>query len=277
MSIGIHAKVLTKMNLIESMEYGFEELKGSECCQVFTHGPHNENQNNFDVEDMKRQCAAKRVYTHQTYRTSWKPAGLRHMRDQLECATMIGSRGLVLHLALLSPQDHIKVLKQLTITTTPVILEMRALKPQKWAYQTAAEINMLCSALKAAGLAPERCCICLDTAHLSAGKIPIRTRTQVSEFIESLTDWNYIKLLHLNGNEYDPLVRAGDKHCCAILDKNDKIWGGMKLEETGCLEFVKWMVEEQKRDAIIEVELGIPVKKFYNELVAQIDFNFILE
>ena len=45
-----------------------------------------------------------------------------------------------------------------------------------------------------------------------------------------------------DGNEYDAKIRAGDKHT-PPLGKNDKIWGGMKYEESGCRAFVEWYLK----------------------------------
>ena len=100
----------------------------------------------------------------------------------------------------------------------------------------------------------------MDTAHLSAGKQKIQTRQEVSDWIEQITNWDYIGLLHLNGNEYDPNVRAGDKHCIPS-SSNDKIWGNTT---DGYKEMIQWHVKEQKKDAIVEVNCCSESSEFIN-------------
>jgi endonuclease IV len=282
MSIGIHLNRSAKGNFSDALG-----IELGDCCQIFTHGPRSMTQSKtISEESLKELCSKKRVYVHQTYCTSWETKGAWHMRDQYQVAKRIGARGLVLHLAMKSPKQHIDFLESLgepfKDLGCPFILEMRALKPdQPWTYQSPREINLLVDEIKSRGYKPSDICICLDTAHLSAGKQTIATAQQAGDWIEAIEDWDYIGLLHLNGNEYDPLVRAGDKHtipgCCM-----DKIWGsssafGLELDKEvnikkenkkeGYKEFIDWHVKEQKKDCIVEVDWSPTLVDFFKSIV----------
>jgi endonuclease IV len=273
MSIGIHLNRSPTGNFSDALGVDL-----GDCCQIFTHGPRNMAQSKtISEEQLKAFCKQKRVYVHQTYCTSWETKGAWHMADQYKVAKRIGAYGLVLHLAMKSPKDHIDFLESLgepfKDQNCPFILEMRALKPdQSWTYQSPKEINLLIQEIKSRGYKPTDICICLDTAHLSAGKQLIGTAQQVADWIECIEDWDYIGLLHLNGNEYDPQVRAGDKHTIPNCTM-DKIWGSasacnlaIALKKDGYKEFISWHVKEQKKDCIVEVDWSPNLVKFFGTI-----------
>ena len=244
MSIGIHCDKFEK-TFIGSLTKYFEECPKSNCVQIFTHGPRNSNRIKWldtDLEKFLDLTKHKNVYVHQTYTTSWKPEGLKHMQDQIDVATQIGAKGVVLHLGKISPEDHLFVLKKLNLTV-PVILEMRALKPDKYSYQSTEEINQLCKIIRQEKI---NATICIDTAHLSAGKIRLDNIESAKSYFDKLSDPDLISLLHLNGNEYDPNVRAGDKHCVP-MSKKDFVFTNMDSIQY----IVNWFIQSGK-DVILE-------------------------
>lgn len=227
---------------------------GMPVVQIFTHGPRTTKVISFDEEKMKELSKNVKIYVHQTYCTSWTK-NLEHMREQCQMIEKINSAGLVLHLAKMSPDDHIKVLQDMP--KVPILLEMRALKTDKWVYQTPDEINQLCEALIRADM--HNVGICIDTAHINAGGILLKTSRQVDTYFSALKFPQVIKLIHLNGNEYDPTVRAGDKHCIP-LSKEDFVF-----QKEGLERVVHW-AKSQKWDIILEQDLDDNLMKFYKTL-----------
>lgn len=266
MSLGIHCDRQPKANLTESLKITFAVLATARCAQIFTHGPRTWAKTAYDEVELKKICDTYNIYTHQTYVTSWKPEprNIQHMQDQFTAADDVGAQGVVLHLAKISPEDHIKVLKQLRPGGAMIILEMRALKLDQYSYQSAAEINQLCKALKAAGYTSNQVIICLDTAHLSAGGIKLTTKADARAYIDSLKYPSYIGLLHLNGNEYDPSVRAGDKHCTP-LGKEDFVFRDVTLANSGCLELARWFIGRD-RDVILEQSFNPKLQKVHKAI-----------
>lgn len=264
MSIGIHLNRSSKGNFIDALGIDL-----GDCCQIYTHGPYSMAQSKTITEEqLKDLCLQKRVYTHQTHYTNWDAKNAWHMRDQYQVAKRIGACGLVLHLTLKSPKQHIDFLESLgepfRDQNCPFILEMKSLKPDKcWTYQSPNEINLLINEIKSRGYKPSDICICLDTAHLSAGKQIIGTAQQAADWIEAIEDWDYIGLIHLNGNEYDPNTRAGDKHTIPGC-KDDKIWG---VQKEGYKEFIAWHVKERKKDCIVEVDWSPTLVEFFKSIV----------
>lgn len=264
MSIGIHAekKSTSTLNFTDAINRVCNEMK-LECVQIFTHGPRTKSEIKMDKNAMKECCNKYRVYVHTSYCTSWKPEGLEHMKEQLRFAEEIGAKGIVLHLGKIDIKDHIDVLSKLDINKVPTLLEMRAIKPGKNSYQTTTELNSLCEALQESKLSPEKVGICIDTAHLSAGKIPLRTSKDVETYMSGFSKIaiSYIKLLHFNGNIYDPKIRAGDKHCVPCSEE-DKVFSS---NEQGYIDIAKWFIS-RNLDIILEQEYTQELCTFASEL-----------
>lgn len=271
MSLGIHIDKGKYNSIVEAVEAAATKLPNSTTFQIFTNGPRSKYKvKGTSDEELIKLCQKYKIYVHQTYQTSWTK-DFEHMKEQYDLAAKIGAKGLVLHLGCMNPESHIKVLKCLNIVKNcPILLEMRALIPpteeelkenKKWTYQYPQQINAMINEIKKEGFDQTEIGICLDTAHLSAGHQKINTTQEMADWIEMIEDWKYIVLAHVNGNIYDHLIRAGDCHCLP-MSQNDKVFD---KERTGCMELLKWHVIEEKKDAIIEVDLDSNSIKFIND------------
>jgi hypothetical protein len=129
----------------------------------------------------------------------------------------------------------------------------------------------MCEAAIQEGFGPDQIGICLDTAHLNAGKIKLKTREDARLYIEQLKYPDYIALLHLNGNEYDSEKRAGDKHCIP-LSKNDYVFRDTDLENSGAAELSKWFVDRDC-DVILEQDWNDELQTFYHGITDEIFGN----
>ena len=272
MSIGIHCDCYLT-NLADSLDNTFEKLERCNCAQIFTHGPRTKSRVGWMrdpalLDRVKRTCQDRNIYVHQTYCTSWKPEGLQHMQDQFDAAEEIQAQGVVLHLGKISPQAHMDVIKRLNLHDNIAILEMRALRPDRWSYQSPDEINELCEAARDAGFGPDKVGICLDTAHINAARIKLTTRANARAFIDQLRYPEYITLLHLNGNLYDPNVRAGDAHCTP-LDPADHVFRGVEIADSGAAELVSWFIGRD-RDVILEQDWSPELRRFYVDLTEHV-------
>lgn len=277
-TVGIHVDRIEKRGLESSIRAAAENLPGTGCMQIFTHGPRSKSLNKFNMDDMRDLCQQYRIYVHSTYFTTWKD--IEHMRQQFSMASALGAQGVVLHLTKMPPEDHIDVLNRVRVgningTNIPckIILEMKALKPDRWTYQTPREINELCKALTAAGYGPDRVVICLDTAHIAAGRISLRTREDAEKYLAEFAQPDYIGLLHLNGNSYNSAERAGDHHCVPMCG-DDWIWHKSSgdaepppLAESGVRVLVDWFTS-RGRDVILEQDFSDELVAFYRQLTA---------
>jgi endonuclease IV len=287
-TVGVHVdrRDKGKTGIEASIRAALVALPGSRCCQIFTHGPKGRAMNKFNTEDLRDLCHENRIYVHSTYFTTWK--NVEHMQEQFTCAATLAAQGVVLHLVKIRPEEHIEVLNQLRISDVRnpdgtrrrclAILEMQAFKsverdgsPVPWTYQTADEVNKLCEALEKAGWGPDRAIICLDTAHLDAGRIPLRTAADAKKYIDALRYPDYIGLLHLNGNAYNCMERARDKHCVPhssddwIWHKSREAGDQVSLEESGTRTLVDWFIS-RGRDVILEQDFTPELVSFYKEL-----------
>lgn len=270
-SVGVHVDRREGLGIEASVRAAFAELPGSRCAQIFTHGPRGRSMTRFNTDDLRALCRAYRIYIHSTYPTTWKPEAFDHMQEQFTLADTLGAQGVVLHLVKQSPEAHIATLTRLK-SKCLVILEMQAFRPARWTYQTAEEVNALCAALKAAGWGPDRAVICLDTAHIDAGRIALRSRADAERYITALRHPEYLGLLHLNGNAYNCMERAKDKHCVPF-SAEDWIWhrsrdasAPAQLADSGVRYLVDWFTR-RGRDVIMEQDFSSELVALHRELV----------
>lgn len=185
-----------------------EDMRGWDCAQIFTHGPKSLNRNNICVERVR--SAVKRLYIHSSYLFSFD--NLEHAQEQFDLANELGVIGVVLHLKKQPPNYFIESLNKINCGNAMAILEMKACKRgTRYGYQTPEEINELCEAIISVN-SKNKICICLDTAHINAGQIKLNSIDDIGAYVKKLKYPELIRLLHLNGNAYDPQVKAGDKH-----------------------------------------------------------------
>ena len=242
-------------------------FEGATTAQIFTHGPRNTHaiigHGKFAALKEYIDESKLHLYVHSTYVTNPWTRGARqqfiwnHTKDQLETAAAIGARGLVVHLPLATPETIVAGLlphmpEIIRCAPTRFILEMKAVKSNLTkSYETWEKIHRLIELLRANGITSDNVQICIDTAHIYAGKAAIRTAEEARAWLADV-DPSWIALIHLNGNEYDAQKRAGDKHAVPHSG-DDKIWSGVEWEDSGCRVFVEWC-QQHRVDFVLEIK-----------------------
>jgi len=226
--------------------------------QIFTHGPQSTRPTK--AYDQFTGCAAiqkVRIWTHGSYLcVPWKSHKLSmHTVDNIRASARLGSRCTVVHIpfapvdAVVSGiSDVIKHMRPSSITDTSLMLETSATIEDKFcSYETSEKLNRLTAALFAAGF-QDYVRICIDTAHIFAGRARISSYEEASLWWSHL-DTRLIGMIHLNGSSHDPDFVRGDKHEVP-MSPEDLIWGANdpKYATSGCRAFV----EHGRR-------LGIPI------------------
>lgn len=234
------------------------------AVQIFTHGPRNTKRVDHDYERIRDASRGIHVYVHSSYPTNpWngKPAIFKHTIDQFSSSSQIGSKGVVLHIPKLGPEAVSKPIKTLVAALVKknllkgqkVILEMKAVnKHATQSYESPEKINRLIETLRDDGMTPDQVGICIDTAHIYAGKAEIHTYDEGLKYVNDLKYPQWICLLHLNGNVYDAKKRAGDKHAVPF-DHEDKVWKGRSYKESGCRAFIEY-ARQKGIDFIVEIK-----------------------
>ena len=234
------------------------------AIQIFTHGPRNMTKGVMDYAMVREAAKGVSLYIHSSYPTnpwSGKRAVIHHTIDQFRSSVELGARGVVLHIPKMGPDEVAEtvggLVKELRdagyMEGQKVILEMKAVRQHETdSYESPEKINRLVEALLARGLDSNCAGICIDTAHIYAGKADIKTYEAGLRYFGALKYKEWICLIHLNGNEYDAEKRAGDKHAIP-LDSEDRVWKGVSYEESGCRAFVEF-AREHCIDYILEVK-----------------------
>lgn len=234
------------------------------AVQLFTHGPRNTNKVDHDYKHIRNAGKGIHLYVHSSYPTNpWngKADIFKHTVEQFSSSIEIGSKGVVLHIPKIGPAEvakHTKtlvaaLLKKDLLKEQKVILEMKAVKKHAThSYESPEKINRLIDALKAEGLTHSNIGICIDTAHIYAGKADIHSYEAGVKYCEDLKYHEWIYLIHLNGNVYDVKKRAGDKHAVPF-DHEDKVWEGKTYATSGCKAFIEY-AQKKGIDFILEVK-----------------------
>lgn len=265
MSVGIHVGAPINDNLA----IWFQRFPESSAAQVFLHGPHSKKLNHIDMLDLGNVAAHKHIYDHSSYRTSFND--MDHIEDQFSAAASVGCTGVVIHIPLMDVAGVSEKAVEIVHRGhgCKLVLEMKAVKPHNMnSYESPYKINRLIEALRDKGLMPDQVGICIDTAHISAGKQQIRKLVDAEAYLDQLQYPEYICLLHLNGNEYDGQQRAGDKHILPFrkdingdTDHRDTIWANRKYSASGCRAFVEWF-QQRGKDIIVECKWDDHLEKF---------------
>jgi endonuclease IV len=259
--IGIH--VFKNGNMEDSITNTRNELNIN-SVQIFTHGPRSFNKSNMCYTDIVKACDGINVYVHSAYPTNpWKgdAESMDMTIEQFVSSHLINSKGVVLHIPKLNPDDVVKPIPELVVKLKKakimegqkVILEMKAVKTHPtMSYETPEKINRLVRKLESVGLKHTEVGICIDTAHIYAGKAQITTYQEAENYCNLIEKPEWICLLHLNGNEYDAKKRAGDKHAIP-LNNYDMIWKSLSYKESGCKAFIQY-AHKLNIDIILEVK-----------------------
>jgi endonuclease IV len=237
---------------LHSLMEVFPEL---DAVQIFTHNPKSFNMSKFDPTLAETaEMYGVTIHVHGSYMClPWKGGKfLVTTVENFEVAHRYGAKCVVLHMPKATPGEIVEGIKPLAAVLRKrklnpfIMLEMKALKYDKKTSMTLPDqINALTDAIFEAKL-EDQVRICIDTAHIDAGKAPIKTYSRTKKYLKAL-DSRLIGLIHLNGNGYDSSVRAGDKHEVP-LSSVDKIWGvndnhsqkPKKYVATGCKAIVDY-------------------------------------
>lgn len=233
------------------------------AIQIFTHGPRTTARVDHDYKKIREVSKDINIYVHSSYPTNpWnQKLDIQHTIDQFVSSDELGSKGVVLHIPKLDPVSVAKPIKTLVDILTKrdllknqkVILEMKAVSQDDlMSYESPTKINRLIDALIAEGLTSDNIGICIDTAHIYAGKAVIYTYEDGVKYCSDLQYPEWIYLLHLNGNVYDAEKRAGDKHAIPF-DREDKVWKGLNYNISGCKAFIEY-AHKKRIDIILEVK-----------------------
>lgn len=246
--IGIHLHLTNKTadaSLTESLTVHPEITD----VQIFTHGPRSmaptKAYAGFEAVAAFRKI---RIWTHGSYLCiPWKsPALSMHTLHNVQASARLGSRCVVAHIPFAPVEDVvsgiaflIKHMRSLGLCETKLMLETSASKQDELrSYESPEKLNRLTKALLAADY--HDCVrICVDTAHIFAGRAKISSYEDASSWWNKL-DTRLIGMIHLNGSSHDPDLVAGDKHEVP-MGPDDLIWGKgtHTYADRGCRAFVE--------------------------------------
>lgn len=247
---GLH--VFKKNNEIyEDIIDAISQYPDLKSVQIFSHGPRGTAKRKCNYAEVKKTIKKFNIslYIHSTYLTNpWNnnKFTMDHTLDQFRSSEAMGGIGVILHMPLVTADEISKKtleiyrkLVELNIQQM-IILEMKSSKPDPTkSYESPEKINRLIDSLANHGLNKDVVGICIDTAHIYAGKADIKSYDAASVYLNNIINKDWICLIHLNGNEYNNNERAGDKHAIPLDDK-DCIWGRLDYDKSGCRAFVEF-------------------------------------
>jgi endonuclease IV len=167
------------------------------------------------------------------------------VKTHIKRCSEIGAWGLVLHTAKCNMQNYIdqmKFLKPIAVENkVKILIEMTAGKPDKTTFDTPEKLNVFVDKMN-----EELKCdskdpwwgICVDTSHLWALKQHIREKENMDAWLAGVKNPEQILLFHLNGSQ-NAFEIYKDKHALPF-EKKDKIWYGVKPEESGVASVVNF-------------------------------------
>lgn len=215
------------------------------AAQIFTHGPRFFVPNKIDFAEVKSVTADINLSVHSAYATTkiWSIIGdftsasskkaIDQVVLQLLACKKIGAWGLVIHINKIYPDDAADVMHHLKKyakkSGVKIVLEMPAVKadPDK-TYETPEKIDNLTTLI---GAKETYFGWCIDTSHIWAAGIDVRSYDSMKKWLDSLVHKHKILMFHLNGSSAD--FKSGkDKHEI-VFGPHDKIWKGVKPEESG--------------------------------------------
>lgn len=242
-------------DLSDAIKRDVEKL-GLNAVQVFTYGPQYVVPNKINFEEVKKVTHDLDLTVHSAYATTgiWKVSTENHtdadskkkldiFKMQLLSCMKIGAWGMVLHVTKQYPDilaDTMTLLKPLSKKSgIKVILEMVANKadPDK-TYETPEKIDNLTTLI---GPKEQWWGWTIDTAHLWGAGVDIKSYASMKGWLNRLTYKKKIVQFHLNGSSAN-CGSGKDKHEIAF-SPDDKIWYGVKPEDSGVRAVVEFALE----------------------------------
>lgn len=237
------------------------------CAQIFTYGPRFMVQNKIDAEEMIDATREINLSVHSAYSSTgiWAYTDGKTTKDksrmdaiklQLMSCVKLKAWGLVLHIGKIYPDEATAVMKKLRPvvkkTKIKLILEMVASKPDPdRTYETPEKIDNLTTLI---GPAESWWGWCVDTAHIWAAGVNIRTYESMKKWLNDLTYKKKILMFHLNGSSAQ-LGCGKDKHEI-VFGPDDLIWKGVDPKKSGVRAIVEF-AEEHQIPIICEINRGL--------------------
>lgn len=262
MLLGIHVSKSSKVDLESKNKELHDAVKddvekfGINAVQIFTYGPQYYVKNNIDYDELKKVTDDIDLTVHSAYITTsiWKinsnnkksPSSKKKILmiyQQLKSCKEIGAWGLVLHITKIKVEDIVatmKIIKPYAVKLgVKILLEMTASKSTyNTTYETPEKLNNLITAL---GKDESWYGICVDSAHIWAAGVDIRSYDDMKNWFDSLAFKKKILLFHLNGNSAER-SSGKDKHEI-VFGPDDIIWKNIKPENSGVKAIAEFCVE----------------------------------
>jgi endonuclease IV len=244
--IGIHLRLegQTSAAALDSLMAKFPEICDVQC---FTHGPQSVKPVKINIAEFKARLASHKVrlWIHGSYLSvPWSsPFLLHHTMANFRTAHELGAGCVVVHLPFREVKfivdgitPLVKKIREEKMFPTMLMLETSATRQDtEKSYESPDKLNALSAALIDAGF--NDCVrICIDTAHIFAGRANIREYKDVVTYCDAL-DKRLIGMIHLNGNSIDPDKGRGDRHEIPLTSP-DLIWSGKTYATSGCKAFI---------------------------------------
>jgi endonuclease IV len=246
--LGIHMSLEGHKTHAEALDFIAREYPELRDVQIFTHGPKTFNAVRIDIPKLKAALAKydMRIWTHGSYlAVPWhpNPSHTAHTLSNVRASHTIGSGCVVVHIPFKTVDvvingivPLVEKMREEKLTDCKLMLETGAeVKDPTRSYESPEKLNRLTTALFEAKL-EDAVRICIDTAHIFAGRAQISTYDEGKAYCDAL-DTRLLGMIQLNGNEYHPDVHKRDKHAIPLTDV-DQIWRGKTYNESGCKAFV---------------------------------------
>jgi endonuclease IV len=257
--LGVHSTKLGDVipqkarTLAQAVERDCEAF-GFNAAQIYTHGPRSDRRNNYDAKELLEVSRDYEIdlYVHGPYFATkiWKWEDeeeiAEYVEPMFEAGGEIKAKGWVLHVTKQPPENLVRIVEIITPIArkhkVPLLLEMVAVKPDRQdhapenaaSYFTSEDINYVTDLLPSS----KWWGWCIDTAHLWAGNVDVRSRDDMTNWLDAIREKDRIYLIHLNGSE-NALGSGKDMHA-APGGELDVIWRGMKFDDTGLAAMVEF-------------------------------------
>lgn len=219
--------------------------------QVFTHGPQSTKKIKIDADFTTTLNSLNiSMNVHGSYLcVPWRSSFLmHHTLENFRAAHSIRASDVVIHIPFMPINDWLISIVELTMRikkerlSPKIMLETSAtISHAKNSYETPPKLNRLWRAIQNAKIS-EYCGICIDTAHIHAGGVQIRTYDDAHRYLDMCTP-GMIQSIQLNGNSIAPGIHnTSDMHEIP-LSSADLIWRGLSYRDSGCRAFIEYSVD----------------------------------
>jgi endonuclease IV len=263
MILGIHTskanKFLDDKSAAKTMSVAIErDVKALDinAVQIFTYGPRFMVPNKLDVDEILSVTKDVDLTVHSAYATTgiWNVSKnnievktsknkLDVFKAQMLSCKKIGAWGMVLHISKRFADEiagTMKLLKPIAKKSgVKLILEMVASKAvADKTYETPEKIDNLTHLI---GPTENWWGWCVDTAHIWAAGVDIKSYNSMKKWLSSLTYPKKILMFHLNGSS-TTMGSGKDTHQIAF-GPDDKIWYGIEPSQSGVRAVVEFALK----------------------------------